>query len=315
MITFMTINKQNFPTLTITRLLCFTIVLILLSACAVTHESTLESSAVADNNFKTGLLWKIERPGTAPSYVFGTIHSEDPRVTRLPDPVNLAFNQSKSFALEILLNRQASKAVTHAMYFKDGRNLRQVAGEALFQQSAKALLDRGMTSEHVLLMKPWSVVTLLSMPEPKTGHFLDALLYQRAIESGKIVMGLESMEEQVRVFDGMDDAAQVALLRDTLRNSSNIDKMIEETIQVYLSRNLDGVINLNSEYLKFTNEALADQIQQRLIVHRNRRMVERMQPLLQTGNAFIAIGTLHLPGKDGVLQGLQDLGYHLSAVY
>ena len=49
--------------------------------------------AVAQTQFTRGLLWQIEpAAGGKPSYVFGTIHSDDPRVTKLPPPVRERFN-------------------------------------------------------------------------------------------------------------------------------------------------------------------------------------------------------------------------------
>ena len=41
----------------------------------------------------------------------------------------------------------------------------------------------------------------------------------------------------------------------------------------------------------------------------------RMEPYLKKGQAFIAIGALHLPGKAGVLSLLAQKGYRVSVVY
>jgi len=38
-----------------------------------------------------GLLFRLDKPGLPPSFVFGTLHSGDPRVTALPKPVANAF--------------------------------------------------------------------------------------------------------------------------------------------------------------------------------------------------------------------------------
>jgi uncharacterized protein YbaP (TraB family) len=54
---------------------------------------------------------------------------------------------------------------------------------------------------------------------------------------------------------------------------------------------------------------------ERLLFQRNRRMVERMAVRLAEGNAFIAIGALHLPGDQGVLALLEQQGYEVSVVY
>jgi uncharacterized protein YbaP (TraB family) len=44
-------------------------------------------------------------------------------------------------------------------------------------------------------------------------------------------------------------------------------------------------------------------------------MVERLQPLLQKGRLFVAVGALHLPGEQGILQQLEDMDYRVTAVY
>ena len=53
----------------------------------------------------------------------------------------------------------------------------------------------------------------------------------------------------------------------------------------------------------------------RLLTRRNERMVQRMQPRLKEGNAFIAVGALHLPGEEGLLKKLADRGYTITTVY
>ncbi|HYQ72222.1 MAG TPA: TraB/GumN family protein [Gammaproteobacteria bacterium] len=40
-----------------------------------------------------------------------------------------------------------------------------------------------------------------------------------------------------------------------------------------------------------------------------------MQPHLKAGNAFIAVGALHLPGETGLLSLLEQRGYTVRAIY
>ncbi|MBL8584077.1 MAG: TraB/GumN family protein, partial [Rhizobiaceae bacterium] len=59
----------------------------------------IESEAAATPNGK-GLLWKIEKAGTAPSYLLGTMHMTDPRVTSLPPTAQAAFDKSQTVVIE-----------------------------------------------------------------------------------------------------------------------------------------------------------------------------------------------------------------------
>ena len=46
-----------------------------------------------------------------------------------------------------------------------------------------------------------------------------------------------------------------------------------------------------------------------MITSRNGVMVRNAEPILAEGNAFIAVGALHLPGPDGVIELLRRDGY------
>jgi hypothetical protein len=48
-----------------------------------------------------GLIWKIEKDGLRPSYLFGTIHLADPRLLTLKPAVRKAFDESSTLGLEI----------------------------------------------------------------------------------------------------------------------------------------------------------------------------------------------------------------------
>jgi uncharacterized protein YbaP (TraB family) len=44
-------------------------------------------------------------------------------------------------------------------------------------------------------------------------------------------------------------------------------------------------------------------------------MAERAAPILAGGNVFMAVGALHLPGKDGLVELLRRQGFTVTAVH
>ncbi|MEK7207685.1 MAG: TraB/GumN family protein, partial [Pseudomonadota bacterium] len=97
-----------------------------------------------------GLLWKIEKAGLKPSYLFGTIHSDDPRVTALPDAVATAFDNSHSFTMEALIDSSASiLEMAEAMFFSDARTLAGVLGKELYAQTLQAMNQHGLPVEGI----------------------------------------------------------------------------------------------------------------------------------------------------------------------
>lgn len=285
---------------------CLLLILLLVMSGLLWAESSVP--------FGQGLLFRIEPPGQPPSHIFGTMHSDDERVVKLPKLVRDAFEASEVVVLEMEMGAGTTLSTLSAMVLSDGRDLRMVLGDGLYQQTVEAVAERGIPELAIRHYKPWAVMVMLSMPSPTTGQFLDMVLYQTALMQGKPVHGLESAQEQVAVFDGFSEAEQIELLRDALSDRHRLPEMFRQLVAAYLARDLATLLELNAEYSP-QDGGLAQRVQARLVDRRNRLMVERMLPLLEEGHAFIAVGALHLPGAQGVLKLLQRQGIAVERVY
>jgi uncharacterized protein YbaP (TraB family) len=116
------------------------------------------------------------------------------------------------------------------------------------------------------------------------------------------------LEEQLSIFDELNHNDQISLLRDTLDNAPELKDLNEELILAYLSGNLDKIYSQSLE-MEGGNSELAIRLRESLIDRRNEKMAKRLVAVLERGDAFIAVGALHLPGKKGLLQLLRDQGY------
>lgn len=270
--------------------------------------------AAAVRDFGRGLLWRIDSPNRAPSFLFGTFHSSDPRITDLPCPVQQAFEGSASFTMEVILNGPGLVSMAQAMFFNDGTTLREVLGDTLYRQTLEAAGVDDAAAAGFRRKKPWAVLMELSTPTENYGLFLDMAMQFRAILRDKPTYGLETMDEQIAVFNGLSLADQVVLLRDALRTRDQQDDAVEELAQAYLARDLDALVAISEKHGSIDPQVQA-RLMERLLVARNRNMAERMRVRLAEGNAFVAVGALHLPGRQGVLQLLSDAGYRLTRLY
>jgi uncharacterized protein YbaP (TraB family) len=271
----------------------------------------------ADDAFERGLLWRIEKAGVAPSYVFGTIHLADPRVTALPEPVRQRFDAAQAFAMEVPLDQPDLMALAARMIFSDGRDLPGVVGDALFRQVLPELEKIGVPAELARMFKPWAVMLILEIPPQQSSDVLDLSLQRAAAAQGKSLHYLESVDEQVGALDGMSDADQVALLRHAVESQRDRAQSTRRLLEAWLQRDLAQMWRIGEEDVAARPELkpLQDVFVRRLLTDRNLKMVERMQPLLASGNAFVAVGALHLFGGQGVLSLLQGAGYRVSRVY
>lgn len=275
----------------------------------------LAAMAPAGTDRNYGLLWEVSKADADPVYLFGTIHTEDPAVLQLAQPVQQAFESSQIVVLELLLDMEAMMYSSTAMLMMDGRLLSAVIGEPLFRQVSTAIRSRGIPEPVLERMKPWAAAVTLSMPVQETGQVLDAVLYQDALQQNKAVYGLETVQEQLHVFESLSEEDQVALLKDAVENFPEIDAMHAELLAAYKRRDLGGLMALNETSMKTGDQRLAEQFRQNLIVDRNHRMATRMREYLQQGGAFVAVGALHLPGEEGLLKLLEQQGYTVRRVY
>lgn len=269
----------------------------------------------AADSFDSGLLWRVERAGVTSSYLFGTMHSDDPSVVKLPRPVQRAFDQARSLTLEVVLDPQSLLTMTSSLLLTDGTTLESLIGRTLYERSVAVMSARGIPEILVANMKPWAVAVTLMTPSVKNGVVLDHALYQDAVAAGKKVHGLETVAEQMGLFDDLPRRDQIALLEDALDNLDSIDQMLEELQRAYLDRDLKRLLEISEASMRDSDPQLAETFNRKVIVERNHRMAERMQTHLREGQQFIAVGALHLAGEEGLLKLLSERGYRLSRVY
>ena len=211
-----------------------------------------------------------------------------------------------------------TEAMVHsssAMLMTDGRLLSDIIGQSLFEKTARAVSARGIPEVVLERMKPWAVATTLSMPLPETGMVLDLKLFQAAEQAGKQLHGLETIREQLDVFETMPESDQVVLLKDAVDNLEVIDDMNAALLSAWKRRDLAAMMAISDDAMQSGDQRIARDFEQRLIIDRNRLMAERIEPHLERGGAFIAVGALHLPGDDGLLNLLERRGYTLMLIY
>lgn len=262
-----------------------------------------------------GLLWRIESGSTPASYLFGTMHVSDPRVARLPPPVKQALDGATSFTHELFANGAGIVHMAETMYFGDHRRLSALLGPAWYARLHDTLKTHRIPAGDLDRKKPWAVFMMLAKPSDQApGIHLDMVLEISSIQQGKRVYALETMAEQIAVFNELPVQDQISVLKFALERFNQTRRLHEEMLQIYLSRDLRALFRM-IESEPIGDPRLQKIMLDRLLWTRNARMLERMKPRLQEGNAFIAVGAGHLPGDQGLLALLHRAGYRVTPVY
>jgi uncharacterized protein YbaP (TraB family) len=254
----------------------------------------------------------VHKPKHPESFLFGTIHVDDKRVKKLSHKVVKRFNESKTLCLEILPDRENQVGIGLAMLLPKGETLDGILGEPLFTRLSLELNRKGMTPLEAIHLKPWAAMVVLSRPLKQGGLALDEQLYHWGMHQYKQLCALETLQEQLAVFDELAQEDQVTLLTDTLNNLDELKGINELLIQAYLRGNLDDIYRRSME-AEGSGDALSKRLRAKLIDERNQLMLKRILPILEKGKAFVAVGALHLPGDKGLLNLLRKQGYVVTS--
>jgi hypothetical protein len=282
----------------------------------------LPQQASADGlRYGQGLLWQVAKDGKPVAQVFGTIHLADPEILALPAPVRDAFRNASSLAVETVLDNDAIRTLGTAMALPADRSLRDLVPPDVFDRAAIAAQPYGLQAAQLDRLKPWAVAMLITVPPEEIARrnsgqlALDLWFVNEARAAAKPIHALETVMEQVDVFESLPAADQVAYLRAAAIDVSEKQRLMAAMKTAWLRRDLDAVRQATRENMPDTERRFAERLEKGLLETRNRHMAERMMAHFADGNTFVAIGALHLPGDDGVLHLLEQRGYTLTRKY
>ncbi len=213
------------------------------AACALAAAFAAAAPALATDEwrvpFARGLLFRLDKPGVSPSFVFGTIHSADPRVTALPPPVAAAFRTARTFALETPLAGGEVARFFAAAQFDDGRRLSDFFDPASLAAIRAALPAPAPADDVLMRLKPWAVLLKLSEQTiAEGGSTLDGILLDEAMHRKLAIVGLELPDEQIAAFDAIPIATQVALVQFAVAHRDVLVRDHEAVLAAWLERDL-----------------------------------------------------------------------------
>ena len=225
-------------------------------------------------------------------------------------------------ALYIEIPADDLNAAAARLMLPDGKTLKEVLPEQLYQRTSKYLASKGMPMAALERFKVWALAVQIPLldylPQMMQRQPLDMMLYSRAKSAGKEVGGIETVDEQLDVFDGFSEEEQIRLLADALdhmeKEAEREKSYYEQLVEIYLGGDQDQMLEEMKEELD-EDDPLDAKFFKRVLTDRNLLMAERIAAKIR-GNPsrsyFFAIGSAHLAGEEGVLQLLKAQGLRLS---
>lgn len=261
---------------------------------------------------QNSLMWEISGNGLQKSsYVFGTIHMICKEDFFMPSVVSEKFKTSDKVFLEMDMDDPAMQMkMMKLATLSGGQSLKKIFGDdyKIVDSFFKA------NSQFPLVMfngfKPMMVMSLmyLEMLPCEQHESYEQSFIALAREEKKDIQGLETIEDQMKVFDYIPDSIEAKNIIKMIREYEQQKQQFADMVKVYKEQNLNKLIESieGSPDLMNAEEAL--------LTRRNNNWIPVMEANMKEGGCFFAVGAAHLPGTNGVLELLKKAGYKVKPV-
>lgn len=261
---------------------------------------------------KKSLSWEIRNPSNNQlSYLFGTMHIMDEESFFLPKKLLLLLAKSEALCMEInsLNNAELSpnKLILEKGSFQDFFSEREL--DSIHQWASEYLsMNVKQFDENFKQAKPFLVLQFIlqnSLPEYKKSQELE--LENTAKIKDIELLGLETIDQQLKLFDDLTSFEQKNMILDALRNQDKAKNEFNELQKLYLLQNLDSLYSFIQKDNSLPNSRV-------FLEERNIRWISLMKNMMSKQKVFFAVGAAHLAGPEGLIELLIKEGYELNAI-
>lgn len=282
-------------------------------------------SASKSEGVQKHLLWKVSDSNSS-IYILGSVHLADSSIYPLDTVIEETFNRSAELAVEIdmsdpsILQEIAVQTAGLGM-LPDSMSLEKMLPDSLNNAIDSLCLLWGLPLNTFSRYKPWAAtMTLLSLAIMRMGYDsdlgVDYHFLRRAHHTGKKIVSLETVEEQVWALtgEGVSDSLGIFYLKTSIQEMAELEEYVEKLMDAWKSGDdslLAVAMEMESKEGNAADSSLQKQITDNIYTERNHRMAERLTAFLaEDRKIFVVVGAAHLAGKDdNVLDLLRRRGF------
>jgi uncharacterized protein YbaP (TraB family) len=276
-----------------------------------------------------GLLWRVDKPGLAPSYLYGTIHSTNAAAISLAGEAIAYLENAKVVATELGGPMDAAaKADLGAGMLRAALSPKEDTLAGALSANDLGVVDaflsaRGYPAEMSHHLKLWFLAVAASLPQceaeaaQKGLPEVDEMIAEFGQGHGLPVVALETVAEQTQTLNSVPSKLAATMLLASARTPEIDDDAYVTLLSLYSQKRpalviavLDALPGLSKE-----ERSAEAEFTRLLLVGRNELMMKRSAPLFAKGGAFVAVGALHLPGKGGLIERARAAGYRVTKIW
>jgi uncharacterized protein YbaP (TraB family) len=252
-------------------------------------------------------------------YLAGSVHALPKDNASFPEQLERAYQASAVIVLEVDLEDMnpldAVEFITTNGTLPAEQSLEDVVGTEKYQRVSKLAASLDIPEIVIAKLEPWAAALVLTQfALTKTGFDanlgIDMQITERAKADGKPVEGLETVIDQLNVFDARSFEEQTRFLLDSTDDAPNLNDDLQKLIAAWRAGDLRA---LEKEFIK--ERAKSPQLYDALLGVRNRQWLPKIEALLKEERDYlVVVGALHFVGRDGLLALLKQGGHTAVSV-
>jgi uncharacterized protein YbaP (TraB family) len=260
------------------------------------------------------LLYEISGKGLKqPSYLYGTFHVLCNDDLLLTETIKDKLNASEQLVLELDMDAPdfMAKMQTNMMLNND-KTLKNYLSESEYASVNQFFKDSlKMPLEQMISIKPFMLSTMLY---PKylgcTPASWEMTLVQLAQEKKMEVLGLETVEEQMKVLNALPYEQQAKVLLEGIKEYQKSKSLFLNMLTLYKTQNIEEMYKISKEYFDEEMQGL----EKTMLADRNHNWIPKIGKLSKEKATFYAVGAGHLGGEAGVIALLKKEGYTVKSI-
>ncbi len=272
-------------------------------------------------------FYLVDGDDGATLHLFGTVHTGPAEGWILSEPAREALAAADTIVMEVdpreANEEHVSNLVANMALLEPGIQLDdriEPETRVLLEARSSELTDIGFPSPIRSLMKPWFLaVGIGESLTQQTGLLPAAAMDEQVFRAvgGRELIALETVRQQLDLFDQLSPSLQDLILRDALLHYDESPRSLEALIRAWQVGDEEQLACLAREGLDALPEL--ETFYEILIDDRNRAWQAKLERLLASparrgDRVFVAVGAMHLVGKPGLPELLRKAGYRVERI-
>lgn len=264
-------------------------------------------------NVATALpLWELESTSNR-IRLLGSIHFLRAEDYPLPSEIDDTYREADVIVMELVLDQisptDMQRVQQEIAIDPRGRSLSTLIGTDTFREAQLLAAAIDINMDMLQPFEPWfaalQITQLRLMQLGFDGSYgIDMTMTRNARTDGKSIIGLETLDQQLRTLDTLSAAAQKDFLMQTLEDAGSIDDDLNVIVAAWRQGDTQTLD-------KLLLDGLGDQqeVYDQVLVQRNQRWTKAIVDMTNDSQDYlVVVGAMHLIGKDSVQNMLGDIG-------